>query len=83
MRFDFLRTFISTSVVGVPQKGGGVPEQYDRLLGESRLLFLPGYECNSPVAPVYWGFPHNYCYAESFSRDIPDPPFAPPGPLLL
>ena len=33
-----------------PQQGGGVPEQYDRLIGETPLFFR-GNECNSSVAP--------------------------------
>ena len=35
---------------GVPLYGGGVREQYDRLI-EGSPLFIPGYECNSLVVP--------------------------------
>ena len=37
-------------MVEITQQGGGMAEQYDRLIGEV-ALFLPGYERHSPVAP--------------------------------
>ena len=37
-------------LVGPPPKGGGVPDQHDRLTGKA-ALFDPFYECNFPFAP--------------------------------
>ena len=41
----FCETTPHLDTAGLPQQGGGVPEQYDRLMGEA-VLFISEYERN-------------------------------------
>ena len=43
--------YLVYSTVGVPHSGGGVPNVKYCLIEGSRLIFIPGHECRSPVAP--------------------------------